>query len=656
MDDVKLTRYCKYNSNLLMEFSNKTSNKLKLNINYVPPYKGEMLKSWFDRFAKANGCVDYKDFCNTLLRLDCWDAYRYKICNNDNIELYFIFSKLGVNDWALRYLEHSGYSVTSLFMHPFAMVTLLNSVFRGIRNPITYASLSENHCPKCDKENKYLHVVHNFPGVCVCHEHKCALFNINGEPVGKVTEENIKYAEYCAKLYELKLDLSINELVKGKKSIKFKEGIKYLMKEYPNLEFPSKKNISLKYDLEYLILYKTNNIVELVHKSCDTHFCISTDGFNFGFKCPKCSLPENEIYKNNLSSDYKFINISKDIIEFKCLKCEENKRVLKKTFYNGTRCNCSIRNTYLSVKKELDNFDEFEFLDFKNGIVTFKHYICNKIYSRNYWSFKNTNIKCPECDEDALLIKKRKELVSSNGDTYVSGGLDGRNSNIKVICSNGHVFEKTFAAYKESNRCPICSKNNRINKLNLFKKEVDEKYPVDFVIFSDNDSKNKDFRYALRLGMIKKIYRGVYVRKDFSNKEILYQKYVQGKDGLIGYLCKYSFAKKIGIKVDCDNEYIATLKYSNIKFNSLIKVYGVMASFKTVPKDFSKNNYKEIELADFINDINHCNISVDKKLVNQLKKHINKNSIDMDLAHRYINDKHNSKKDYLMEALYAKKK
>ena len=77
-------------------------------------------------------------------------------------------------------------------------------------------------------------------------------------------------------------------------------------------------------------------------------------------------------------------------------------------------------------------------------------------YETNYYRFKNIS-KCPYCARNKkFTYKEVKDYVESYGYELISTEYIRALDKLIFKCPNGHVFERTFAKFKNNKKCPIC--------------------------------------------------------------------------------------------------------------------------------------------------------------------------------------------------------
>ena len=68
-------------------------------------------------------------------------------------------------------------------------------------------------------------------------------------------------------------------------------------------------------------------------------------------------------------------------------------------------------------------------------------------------------------------IYEIRDYAKSNGVELLSKEYINTNSKLKFKCKNGHVFERGWSYFKDTQECPECIKEDKLNKIKLFAKE-----------------------------------------------------------------------------------------------------------------------------------------------------------------------------------------
>ena len=168
-----------------------------------------------------------------------------------------------------------------------------------------------------------------------------------------------------------------------------------------------------------------------------------------------------------------YINKNKKL-KIQCPKCNVIFDMSYNNFYNHKqRCpkcskidvNLKQRLTYDYVKHEIEKTNEYILLSKvynscwdKLDIKCIKH---NLVFKKDYHSFQQGK-KCPKCGSENRTEKQKldyeyiKNFISSQGDTLLDEEYINNRTELKIQCSNGHIFYSTFYAYTQGKRCAIC--------------------------------------------------------------------------------------------------------------------------------------------------------------------------------------------------------
>jgi len=159
------------------------------------------------------------------------------------------------------------------------------------------------------------------------------------------------------------------------------------------------------------------------------------------------------------------------------IKCPNN-HIFEMTYNNfksGHRCPIcsrkkaadSVRLTYTQVKNQIESIPGYDLLS--------KYYINNRTklhikchvghdFLMSYNGIQSGH-RCPLCkNEKTKEMNKNKKytydfkknyIESFEGHKLIEGGCGNNSERMKIECPDGHIFEITFANFKQGSRCPI---------------------------------------------------------------------------------------------------------------------------------------------------------------------------------------------------------
>lgn len=590
------------------------SNKLK-------PYEDETMSSYMKRLAIANGFDTLSELYRYVINQDSQysaSILRFSVTTRYNT----VFKSLGFEDYADLYLSHTEWPFMSIFLSRYQQVSILNTAFCNANKGSTPITISNNYCPECDKKARYQHRSHILPGVKVCHKHHCSLYDKDNRPLlEEVSEEDIAYAEYVHKL--LTSNLSTNrETINLHFTNNYEKNVKLLMEEYPNVkDIPIEEPIINKNDTDCTTLYETNNLGEYIHEPCGTHFCMTPYGMNYYFDCPTCRPEEaEEQYARQMdkTGEYKLIKYAPHSVTLKHLTCGNEYVTRPATFFEGARCLCQTQRTPYVLEQLNKQYPDFKFIKYsgKETKETMQHISCGNTFTvgLDKW-LKNPH--CPICEPKFSLTKDVvADKINELGCKLIKFNKDDYKCTIE--CPEGHRFTKKYYHFLDNPLCPECTGGSDYNKTEKLRAYIKEHYSENDLVFIDELPRNSnhltDFLSRKYPNELRRISLGIYARGDteFSNEEILKQKFLLRRSEVTGYLYGKSFAYELGL-TDKKPEYpsIAT-KFSTLKDGDLRTFNGSRARIKGVVPKFTSDNWRVAQIAEFLTGINHYTKDVDK--------------------------------------------
>lgn len=280
--------------------------------------------------------------------------------------------------------------------------------------------------------------------------------------------------------------------------------------------------------------------IKIKHKICGREFEITPMCFMNSKGCRQClrskqesRIKSTEIFKNEVYSlvgdEYSVLenyNGCKNKILFTHNICNHKFYMSPDSFLQGSRCpHCAKISRTLKRRKNPDDFykeamyilgNEYSILDKyinKKTKIRVLHKVCG-----NVWNAIPDNIlsgsKCPSCQNVLRGLNSRlsydyvKEYIEENlRFKLLSKKYNGSNEKLKVQCSEGHIFNRSFNNFRQGRICCLeCneSKGEKIIKEWLIMHNIKFKreyifddlfgiggYPLrfDFAIFNNNTLK-----------------------------------------------------------------------------------------------------------------------------------------------------------------------
>lgn len=544
-----------------------------------------------------------------------------------------VLDEAGIDDYSSFIREHTAYPLLALFMDAYRQSLVLD-LFSGLnKKTISTQGKSYYYCPRCSENNSYLRVYHNLPGVVICPIHHETLLNVeNDRPiVEEVSQYNINYSEYCYNLY---LNLPDFDSSFFPNNTSFENGIKTLMKEYPDYSFPDREKIVLEPDVNYKVLYESNNLSEFIHLVCGKHFCMSAKPYNLGFKCPNCREPDEEFYTKLIenSGKYKMIRYGKPNITIEHKECGLIYDTRIPNFVNGSRCICETQFTLPKLIAEFAiRFPEFKVVDYRDERIYLIHKVCGENFDI---SFRNwlKNSHCRKCNPKFVLNEDAaREFVGSVGFKLLECDDVNKVRKIKVECPIGHVRTVKYYTFKDRPECPAC--NSLRKKIKI--KDI-TKYINDNRLNNRNIIITEDLNKALNIQVrhkhltdlgYKKICDGVYSKTEVPDDEIIVKKYING-NGVIGYTYGETFAYELGLVDKPIIASICTAKEASYK-GRIKKVNNTKVRLRKLIEGFEPGYWKEWQLIDFMQSQGkYKGNKTQSEVIDSIISHIESNKLD----------------------------
>jgi len=598
--------------------------------NILAPYDDEMLYSWFERNAFANG---YNSVA--MMLRDLAPGTQYKVTTAISF-LPTMFHFLEVANWAEMYVKHTEFPFVAPFLMSYRQIAILNSAF-GIDSFNTNSFVKRVRiCPECQKEKQYVRVWHNLPGVKVCHKHECSLVEVKHffEFPEKFKEkpadpEDVAFAEFCHDLHSrhLNCDVSyINRLLGGSSTYSLKTQHDYivlLMSLYQSVDRipePPHEEFTIMSD-EYQIINQYGLVAEFVHLTCNTHFCTTLKGFSYNFRCPECakSLTEAERFEGYVEamtdSNYRLIDPYKGH--------SKNVRILHKecgvstsyrpiSFLQGSRCkceNCRTMETLLPFFSE--NYPDFTPIAYRDSILTLRHNSCGNTFNVSWkdWVRRST---CRICDPVKRLDEETvRSEVENYGLELISFFKQCGKTKVTFKCQEGHVSTIGLYHLHDIQGCPQClAASNPKFATNTLYNFIKKSFPKSLFFYDDminlfGPNVKRLLQHLRDKHLIVLVAPGCYKLPEVSvsSRDIIEQKYMIRNGEHIGYLYGTSFLYYcLGIGSEPDRLSIATAKEAK-SWGRLTHYNSIDLRLKATPEGMNEENWQLIQVADLINGI-----------------------------------------------------
>lgn len=598
--------------------------------NVVPIYEDELIHSWLERLAIANGCSTL----NQLL-----DSYTPSNKNKAVISarsyIKPILESAEIENWAEFYVAHTEYAMTAPFMDDYHQMQLLDGAFAG-HKVISNAEIKALYvCPECQKEEPYFRVWHNLPGVKVCHKHNTALVPARSglrlvEPSdAPVSVEDVEYAKYCHDLHLAKLPCSvthINRILDGwnysHKTLATEKAVKELMRKYPDVSNIPKKIVREEPLLSgYTLIHKCGSVLEVEHE-CGTRYCMTAKGLQSGFYCPSCTanLSEAEIVEAQIRAAGQGKYELAEPYERRSKKIKLNHNVCGTVFVtslanfmSGTRCKCEYYRTIEGLRAQFAaEYPGFTPVSRQDGKIVIRHNECSREFALTWrdWVKRPT---CRFCDPLTVFDDDyaRRELEQI-GLTLVSLNKENtRKPKVTVTCSLGHKSYGGFYYIRNLGGCPYClsaysSADSSLIFEHLKANYSDKLFFYDDMIEKFGHSAKRTLHLLRNKNKIVLVAQGCYALSDsdveFSEQDIITQKYLRRDGETIGFLYGTSFAYyALGIGEKPEIISISTRKEASSK-GRLTHFSNTDVRLKRLPPG-TREDLEASQVANFVNGI-----------------------------------------------------
>lgn len=397
---------------------------------YIKPYEDELLFSWIERLAKANGMSVFS-FLNAYGERNSLSVYKWTYDMKSLFYPIYNHIKYPVDIKDL-FLQHSTFNLDAITMTQSQQTRYINAVFRPhdvLNRPINSSIMEIKYCPECAREEvePYLHVSHNLSGVCMCSKHRCRLKVFKGTWGHEMEfndsdykdantyikdEEGLMYADYVNALHHHTINFNIQDvkaiLFDELKSLNYKPSNQYqtLIKDisqsplrglfnYDIERFLKVKMVSIKYVYAYelvsLLMFLFPNPHEFLNhfestqpiletyrcKDCGEEYVATTASQEQGWGCPQCmsKLSTQEALKHIIHTmsdgEYELTSEFKSFsepIQIYHSKCKDIVKMTPRQFlFDDMRCTCESTITSQMASEAIKKAGKFELLKFRGA-------------------------------------------------------------------------------------------------------------------------------------------------------------------------------------------------------------------------------------------------------------------------------------------------
>lgn len=454
----------------------------------VPYCEDELLLSWANRLAKANG-MNLRAFRDNYFG----GSRTFASFDLDIVFLKFM-SLLGIDmDPVKVFMETTMFPFEAVCMPEGKQAGALMRVFHpSLAGDIDYKTFERKFrfCPECIKADKnrhgfpYVHRTHQLTGVTVCPEHGCRLLeskerntltvdNIDQSlmvPIleGDVTEFERAYAGFCRKILEAAPEsnsASLRNLLEDKVVEKDLSG-KLVELCYQKFGVKPIRD-----------MYKFSNMYHIVPL------------FMYIYDCnAKAFLSDLKAYVNNVSlrscfdrivTDYGTVKVfgssEQGMESFNFIMNRLGAELFGKlveadihSFRDVLQC---LINVASGTKYTFEGTDSGEVLKSWNDIVVMKHISCGDLIKCRAYEFVFGYKDC-KCEHFLTEEKAMKAVNSVEGFRFV-GLVKGVAGSVRIYHNAcGEIFESDLYKFMERKKCLCCERIHRNN--DMFSREVKE--------------------------------------------------------------------------------------------------------------------------------------------------------------------------------------
>lgn len=387
-------------------------------------------------------------------------------------------------------------------------------------------------CPKCREEmiQKYgfwwYMRSQNLPFISTCRKHGCKLEKFIGKTGHELEKQEFTLTdsplnrgldEFIWSLTDHPLDCSLEDIKPILLKAIDKDGIDEINRKYHELElekvfpmnisyarkvnlpsknemswkralillylcFGSAENVPLKgYDEDFIkdFFYSTkgykvfypyrNNLVEMEHEFCGTHFLTTPNAFMEGWSCPQCMMfrtPEENFEDMLKENEFKLLTPYSTVFgEVKVRhSCGREYSIHPRDYlFQGTRCICE---SMVSREEAQERAEPMKLIRFSGAEkpATFRCPDCGNTFTIKYQSY----IKRPHCrvcgkeraDSFRTDLQFKADLKDLVGDEYtLLTPYEQMTKKVKMRHEKcGTEFEITPVNFFQGTRCPVCKK------------------------------------------------------------------------------------------------------------------------------------------------------------------------------------------------------
>lgn len=498
----------------------------------LKPFEDELISSWFTRLSIQNGIDDVRCFIQSYVSPHKMLKSISNTSSCTNLYLLYFCKVSGMSPYEL-FVNQTEYPAVAPFLTDYRQTQILLNAFGNPIGGTINRFIKETHiCEECQKEEPYIRISHNLPGVRACWKHKCSL---DGAPV---EQNDIDFAQYAHEFLCAKIDCNVKQLIRVAAQygvtltphIGFAKGIAQLMKNVSVQEIKNHfigTSEKVKPVSGYEILHTGGTISEFRHQ-CGTQFCMNANGFNLGFQCPKCQaeMKAEERFENYVDhvGGYKLISpyrgLGKKVqLLHTCGKVIEMRAF---SFLEGTRCICNYYHTPNEIQKTINKFGNFQLIKYENETATLFHKDCGRTFTIGYKKFL-TRPWCKKCKPQFIRTEEsvRAEVQSINKEFEYVTGYRASTASFIIRHNCGFEFSRNIYEFRRNPTCPMCKRRSTGIRRTAFVKYMENKSNRTVTIKEMQLFANVNYGNAkcvlqglVKVGLAEKSGRGKYKLKE----------------------------------------------------------------------------------------------------------------------------------------------
>ena len=464
----------------------------------IPYHEDEMLYSWLYRLSSLNRYKNMIEFIKTYIYSEQKSVVRYEPKNIGGL-IDIIDPDINKKTFLDIYLDTSLYSFYSILFSRLQQTYYIHSVLRPYnKNSLIGVDGSKlllnglKFCPMCKKEEIkqtggfYYHRSHQLPGVNVCHKHKCALHQYEGEKGQEFSnevksseiklrgtfEQEYAYSIFAKDLLDSRLDtdslelndIIINELKKMNIDVKKNEFYKFhdYLKDKGLINFLETKNYtsffkvgittqntSFENDIILILFSLFDNVQDIPfkRKKIDPVFYDKLNKLNYTLISEERN---NAVMIQDNTCNHRFITTVNAIMSgWRCPFCDMN----------------------LTEKEIIEHIisdiggNNFELVsDFKGWSAETK-FLCKKcgtVFTTRLRKFVYEERRCL-CSRYFTFEETRKKVEALNGYKLIEYKSTSQKMKVRNNLCN-HEFEINYYKFFKSKRCRICYPHKILTK------------------------------------------------------------------------------------------------------------------------------------------------------------------------------------------------